>query len=77
METVWITHPNLDGRTIEVSKQSLPHHQRSGWVETDPPPPPQPPQRPDLQSSEAPANAGASALPQPPKSRRSTSRKDD
>ncbi|MEV1245085.1 hypothetical protein [Nonomuraea sp. NPDC049750] len=30
METVWISHPRLEGR-VEVPASSLPHHQRAGW----------------------------------------------
>ncbi|HEX4816704.1 MAG TPA: hypothetical protein VFV66_28515 [Nonomuraea sp.] len=68
MDFVWITHPNLDGRKVRVPAVSLPHHQRAGWVETDPPPPPQP----KTTTSEASADAGASSLPktESPKGRR-------
>lgn len=69
METVWISHPHLGDRKVEVAKESLPHHQRAGWEETEPPPPPP---LPDEESDttedekpEAPAQtAGASSLPE-------------
>lgn len=37
MNTVWISHPKLDGRRVEVPAQSLAHHQRAGWQLVDPP----------------------------------------
>lgn len=30
METVWISHPHLEGK-VEVPASALPHHQRGGW----------------------------------------------
>jgi hypothetical protein len=30
MESVWISHPRLEGK-VEVPASSLPHHQRAGW----------------------------------------------
>ncbi|HEY9375042.1 hypothetical protein [Streptomyces sp.] len=30
METVWISHPRLEGK-VEVPASSLSHHQRAGW----------------------------------------------
>ncbi|WP_433520145.1 hypothetical protein ACQP2T_63435 (plasmid) [Nonomuraea sp. CA-143628] len=31
METVWISHPKLPDRKVEVPAESLPQHQRAGW----------------------------------------------
>lgn len=75
MDTVWITHPHLAGRKVEVSRSSLSHHQRAGWQETDPPPPPPPTPK----TSEAPATAGASSLPdtKSPRGRRTTTKGDE
>lgn len=77
METVWISHPKLGDRKVEVPKESLPQHQRAGWEETDPPPPPPLPdeeQQPtEDEKPEAPADAGASALPaESPQGRRAS-----
>lgn len=99
METVWISHPRLDGK-VEVPASSLQHHQRAGW-ELAPAPdrrpetiqalidggwdpdeakaaveaadPPDPPPTTE-ETSEAPATAGASALPdeKSPRVRRTT-----
>lgn len=73
MDTVWIAHPNLGERKVEVPKSSLAHHQRAGWDVTDPPPPPPLPEPdpdpdadPSEKTTEAPADAGASALPAEP-----------
>lgn len=71
-ETVWISHPKLDDRKVEVPASALQHHQRAGWELTDPPPPPplpEPDPDPDLPTEEptdqAPADtAGASSLPE-------------
>jgi hypothetical protein len=78
METVWISHPHLDDRKVQVPASSLPHHQRAGWEETDPPPPPPLPVRKDAEeTTEAPATAGASALPdESPRGRRTTTKGD-
>lgn len=80
MDTVWISHPKLGDRKVEVPAESLPQHQRAGWEETDPPPPPplpEPDPGPDQTSeetSEASADAGAFSLPETgsPRVRRST-----
>lgn len=88
METVWISHPNLDDRKVEVPASALPHHQRAGWVETDAPPPPplpepdpgpgeDPPSENPDQTSGAPADAGASALPESPRRRRASTKEDE
>ena len=37
-EPVWIEHPTLPGQKVKVERQSLLHHIRNGWVETDPVP---------------------------------------
>ncbi len=69
MDKVWVSHPHIDDgeRKIEVSRSALRHCQRAGWAETDPPPPPTPRRQASEQqaeqTSEAPATAGASALP--------------
>jgi hypothetical protein len=31
MGTVWISHPKLGDRKIEVAASALPEHQRAGW----------------------------------------------
>lgn len=81
MDTVWIAHPKLEGRKVEVPASALPEHQRAGWEETEPPPPPplpEPDPDPDPdpdqseETTEALATAGASALPKTPRARRST-----
>jgi hypothetical protein len=28
---IQMTHPNLEGRVIEVEKRAVPHYERSGW----------------------------------------------
>lgn len=83
METVWISHPNLDGKT-EVPAVALAQWQRGGWERTEPPPPPplpEPDPGPDDNpptTSEAPATAGASALQDAsPSRRRATTRGDE
>ena len=43
MDTVWISHPHLEG-AVEVPASALAQHQRAGWEQTDPPPPPPPPE---------------------------------
>lgn len=66
----WICHPRIDDgqRVIEVPDESLPHHERAGWQVTDPP---EASPATDPESTEAPADAGASALPdQSPRRRR-------
>lgn len=82
MDTVWISHPHLEG-AVEVPATSLAQHQRAGWEQTDPPPPPPPPEldpgpddTPSDQTSEAPAPAGASALPDESPRRRRASTKE-
>ncbi|MCW2767775.1 MAG: hypothetical protein JWO11_3734 [Nocardioides sp.] len=89
METVWIAHPNLGDRKVEVPVSALPHHQRAGWEETDAPPPPplpepdpgpddDPPDKTADQTDGAPADAGASSLPdESPRRRRTTTRGDE
>lgn len=84
MDTVWISHPHLEG-AVEVPASALAQHQRAGWEQTDPPlpkPPPSDPapapdpEHPD-QTSKAPAEPGTSALPQEPPRRRRASTKED
>lgn len=80
MDKVWMSHPRIDDgkRKIEVSRSALRHYQRAGWAETDPPPPPTPRRqargKQAEQTTEAPATAGASALPETksPRARRAT-----
>jgi hypothetical protein len=71
---MWVRHPNIDDgeRKVEIPRSALRHYRRSGWEETDPPPPPEPRRRPE-KTSEAPAEAGASAVPdKSPRGRRAT-----
>jgi len=35
MKRVKITHPDLDGRVIEVAETSVSQHARAGWVTLD------------------------------------------
>ncbi|MFG3439936.1 hypothetical protein ACGF0J_22035 [Nonomuraea sp. NPDC047897] len=37
MDTVWISHPRLDDRKVEVPASALLEHQRAGWVLVDAP----------------------------------------
>lgn len=30
-QMVTLSHPKLPGRQIEVTEQSVPHHERAGW----------------------------------------------
>lgn len=70
MDKIWMTHPNLPGRKVQVPASSFHQRRRAGWEETDPPPPPEIP-KPKSRTS-APAPAGASSLPdkESPKARR-------
>lgn len=65
-ESVRMEHPNLPGQVITVSPLAVPHYQASGWEPaTGPEPDPRKPKRaasPET-TPEAPADAGASALP--------------
>ncbi|NUP24010.1 MAG: hypothetical protein HOZ81_49745 [Streptomyces sp.] len=97
MDTVWISHPRLGDRKVEVPASALQEHQRAGWVLADAPDRrpetiqalidggwdpdearasveaamPDPP--PDGEkTTQAPATAGASSVPETPKGRRST-----
>lgn len=69
MDTIWMSHPKLDDRKVQVPATSRQQRLRAGWVECDPPTPP-PIRQPE--SSKAPATAGASSLPETesPKGRR-------
>lgn len=37
METVWISHPKLGDRKVEVAASALAEHQRAGWDLVDAP----------------------------------------
>lgn len=83
---VRMRHPKLpETQTIDVMEQQVPAFQRSGWdVIPDPPEEPpgeqdSPPDNPTT-SDEAPADAGASALPdtgKPPSGRRTPKEGDE
>ncbi len=75
MDDVWIKHPLLpDNPPAKVPACSLPEWQFSGWEVTDAPPPADPdPARTEQPTTEAPADAGASALPdESPRRRRAS-----
>jgi hypothetical protein len=50
MGPIQIKHPTLDdGRIVEVSEESWPHHAKAGWVRADQPEPvPEPPAEADV-----------------------------
>jgi hypothetical protein len=77
VDKIWMTHPHLEGRKVQVPAASFQQRRRAGWEETDPPPP-EPPAH-QRETHEAPVKtAGASSLPESkpasesPKGRRST-----
>jgi hypothetical protein len=41
----WITHPQLDGRLVEVPDSAVMVWAAAGWQEADPPAPPTPPEQ--------------------------------
>ncbi|MFI0900563.1 hypothetical protein [Streptomyces sp. NPDC020983] len=81
---VWIEHPELPGRRVQVADQAVPHYRASGWVVTDAPPKPK--KLPDDEKSpaakrtpaagEAPSENKTENEPESPKPRRRTTKED-
>jgi hypothetical protein len=73
LQLVEMTHPKLPGQPARVPVQSVQLHQRAGWQLAEADAPPDPPQdaprdappKDQVTTHEAPADAGASALPDP------------
>jgi hypothetical protein len=76
-------HPTLpEAAPVEVREDGVIHYYRAGWEECEAPPPPPPPapmksRTTEEKTDEAPAEPGASALPDTTPRRRATTRGDD
>jgi hypothetical protein len=66
LDTVLMRHPGIPGDAVPTARSAFEHHWiHSGWVLADPEPSaaPDPPRPTEIKTPEAPAAAGASALP--------------